>query len=89
MLGAQGPLSSLATARPSTQKDGWTRLVATSHQGIARDGHIPTGNHEIIRTDGAMPITGSYMVQAHHMAELDLMVETCPRQCLHHRSAMT
>jgi hypothetical protein len=46
--------------------------------GMARGGHIPTGNHEITRTNGAMPVTSTYSVQARHVAKLDLMIEMCP-----------
>jgi hypothetical protein len=31
-------------------------------RGMACGGHIPAGNHEITRTDGATPVTSSYSV---------------------------
>jgi len=40
--------------------------MVTAHgdlaQGMACGGHIPIGNHEITRPDGAMPVTSSYPV---------------------------
>jgi hypothetical protein len=51
-------------------------------RGMARSGHIPAGNYEITRTDGATPVTSSYPVQARRVAELDLTVETRPKQHL-------
>jgi hypothetical protein len=47
-------------------------------QGMARGGHIPLGDHEITRTSGATPVTGSYPVLARRMAKLDPMTEQRP-----------
>jgi hypothetical protein len=49
-------------------------------QGMAYDGHIPAGTHEVTRTDEATPVTSSYPVWAYRVAKLDLTVQTCPRQ---------
>ena len=51
-------------------------------RGMAHGGHILLGNHEITRTNGSMPVTGSYPVETYRVGKLDSMVEPCPGQRL-------
>ena len=57
-------------------------------QGMARGGHILLGNHEIVQTDGAMPVFRSYHVQTHRAAKLDPMMKSRPRRHHYQQNAM-
>jgi hypothetical protein len=51
---------------------------------MASIGHILSGNHKVIHTNGSMPINGFYPLQADHMGILDLAMEACLERHLHH-----
>ena len=53
-------------------------------QGMASINHLLLGNHEVIRTNGLVPITSFYPIQANHVGSLDPAVELCPEQHFHH-----
>ena len=51
-------------------------------QGMSSTDHILLGNHEVIHTNGSVPITSFYPIQANHAGSLGPAVEPCPEQSL-------
>jgi hypothetical protein len=52
-------------------------------QGMASTDHIHLGNHDVICTNGSVPITSFYPIQANRMGSLGPVVQPHPKQHLH------
>jgi hypothetical protein len=56
-------------------------------QGMALTGHILLGNHEVIHTNGSVPITSFYPIQVNRVRSLDPVAESHLEWSLHNQQS--